>query len=142
MKIQLELDIKDNELQKVEAVLKKAGFKVTGEITNLDDTLNYGFHTKSDLKEDFSYVLQNNDLMDDLSGEELDEFASYLSQDFINNKVIINHLDDITCESVMYEIQDYIEHVIDLKESFSCFLEEKNLNQHNAKSVKSSLKMQ
>lgn len=141
MKIQLELDIKDNELQKVEAVLKKAGFKVTGEITNLDDTLNYGFHTKSDLKEDFSYVLQNNDLMDDLSGEELDEFASYLSQDFINNKVIINHLDDITCESVMYEIQDYIDNVIDLKKSLASFLEEKNLNQQNTKSVKSSLKM-
>ena len=141
MKIQLELDIKDNELQKVEAVLKKAGFKVTGEITNLDDTLNYGFHTKSDLKEDFSYVLQNNDLMDNMSGEELDEFASYLSQNFIKNKVIINHLDDITCESVMYEIQDYIDNVIDLKKSLASFLEEKNLNQQNTKSVKSSLKM-
>lgn len=141
MKIQLELNIKDNDLQKVEDVLKKAGFKITGEITNLDDTLNYGFHTKSDLKEDFSYVLQNNDLMNDLSGEELDEFASYLSQNFINNKVIINHLDDITCESVMYEIQDYIDHVIDLKKSFSSFLEDKNLNQQNARTEKSSLKM-
>lgn len=141
MKIQLELNIKDNELQKVESVLKKAGFKITGEITNLDDTLNYGFHTKSDLKEDFSYVLQNNELMDDLSGEELDEFAGYLSQNFIKNKIIINHLDDITCESVMYEIQDYIDHVIDLKISFSNFLEEKNLNQQNTKSVKTSLKI-
>lgn len=141
MKIQLELNIKDNDLQKVEDVLKKAGFNVNGEITNLDDTLNYGFHTKSDLKEDFSYVLQNNDLMDDMSGEELDEFASYLSQNFIKNKVIINHLDDITCESVMYEIQDYIDNVIDLKKSLASFLEEKNLNQQNTKSVKSSLKM-
>lgn len=141
MKIQLELNIKDNDLQKVEDVLKKAGFKITGEITNFDDTLNYGFHTKSDLKEDFSYVLQNNDLMDDMSGEELDEFASYLSQNFIKNKVIINHLDDITCESVMYEIQDYIDNVIDLKKSLASFLEEKNLNQQNTKSVKSSLKM-
>lgn len=141
MKIQLELNIKDNDLQKVEDVLKKAGFKITGEITNLDDTLNYGFHTKSVLKEDFSYVLQNNDLMDDMSGEELDEFASYLSQNFIKNKVIINHLDDITCESVMYEIQDYIDNVIDLKKSLASFLEEKNLNQQNTKSVKSSLKM-
>ena len=141
MKIQLELNIKDNDLQKVEDVLKKAGFKITGEITKLGDTLNYGFHTKSDLKEDFSYVLQNNDLMNDLSGEELDEFASYLSQNFINNKVIINHLDDITCESVMYEIQDYIDHVIDLKKSFSSFLEDKNLNQQNARTGKSSLKM-
>ena len=141
MKIQLELNIKDNDLHKVRDVLKKAGFNVNGEITNLDDTLNYGFHTKSDLKEDFSYVLQNNDLMNDLSGEELDEFASYLSKNFINNKVIINHLDDITCERVMYEIQDYIDHVIDLKKSFSSFLEEKNLNQQNTKSVKPSLKM-
>ena len=141
MKIQLELNIKDNDLHKVRDVLKKAGFNVNGEITNLDDTLNYGFHTKSGLKEDFSYVLQNNDLMNDLSGEELDEFASYLSQNFINNKVIINHLDDITCESVMYEIQDYIDHVIDLKKSFSSFLEDKNLNQQNARTGKSSLKM-
>lgn len=141
MKIQLELNIKDNDLHKVRDVLKKAGFNVNGEITNLDDTLNYGFHTKSDLKEDFSYVLQNNDLMDDMSGEELDEFASYLSQNFIKNKVIINHLDDITCESVMYEIQDYIDNVIDLKKSLASFLEEKNLNQQNTKSVKSSLKM-
>lgn len=141
MKIQLELNIKDNDLHKVRDVLKKAGFNVNGEITNLDDILNYGFHTKSDLKEDFSYVLQNNDLMNDLSGEELDEFASYLSQNFINNKVIINHLDDITCESVMYEIQDYIDHVIDLKKSFSSFLEDKNLNQQNARTEKSSLKM-
>ncbi len=141
MKIQLELNIKDDDLHKVREVLKNAGFNVNGEITNLDDTLSYGFHTKSDLKEDFSYVLQNNDLMDDLSGEELDEFASYLSQDFINNKVIINHLDDITCESVMYEIQDYIDHVIDLKKSFSSFLEDKNLNQQNARTGKSSLKM-
>lgn len=141
MKIQLDLNIKDDDLHKVRDVLKKAGFNVNGEITNLDDTLNYGFHTKSDLKEDFSYVLQNNDLMNDLSGEELDEFASYLSKNFINNKVIINHLDDITCESVMYEIQDYIDHVIDLKKSFSSFLEEKNLNQQNTKSVKPSLKM-
>lgn len=141
MKIQLELNIKDDDLHKVREVLKKAGFNVNGEITNLDDTLNYGFHTKSDLKEDFFYVLQNNDLMNDLSGEELDEFASYLSQNFINNKVIINHLDDITCESVMYEIQDYIDHVIDLKKSLASFLEEKNLNQQNTKSVKSSLKM-
>ena len=141
MKIQVELNIKDNDLQKVEDVLKKAGFKITGEITNLDDTLNYGFHTKSDLKEDFSYVLQNNDLMDDMSGEELDEFASYLSQNFIKNKVIINHLDDITSESVMYEIQDYIDNVIDLKKSLASFFEEKNLNQQNTKSVKSSLKM-
>ena len=141
MKIQLDLNIKDDDLHKVRDVLKKAGFNVNGENTNLDDTLNYGFHTKSDLKEDFSYVLQNNDLMNDLSGEELDEFASYLSKNFINNKVIINHLDDITCESVMYEIQDYIDHVIDLKKSFSSFLEEKNLNQQNTKSVKPSLKM-
>lgn len=141
MKIQLELNIKDDDLHKVRDVLKKAGFNVNGEITNLDDTLNYGFHTKSDLKEDFSYVLQNNDLMDDMSGEELDEFASYLSQNFIKNKVIINHLDDITCESVMYEIQDYIDNVIDLKKSLASFLEEKNLNQQNTKSVKSSLKM-
>lgn len=141
MKIQLELNIKDNDLHKVRDVLKKAGFNVNGEITNLDDTLNYGFHTKSDLKEDFSYVLQNNDLMDDMSGEELDEFASYLSQNFIKNKVIINHLDDITCESVMYEIQDYIDNVIDLKKSLASFLEQKNLNQQNTKSVKTSLKM-
>lgn len=141
MKIQLELNIKDDDLHKVREVLKKAGFNVNGEITNLDDTLNYGFHTKSDLKEDFSYVIQNNDLMDDMSGEELDEFASYLSQNFIKNKVIINHLDDITCESVMYEIQDYIDNVIDLKKSLASFLEEKNLNQQNTKSVKSSLKM-
>ena len=141
MKIQLELNIKDDDLHKVREVLKNAGFNVNGEITNLDNTLSYGFHTKSDLKEDFYYVLQNNDLMDDLSGEELDEFASYLSQDFINNKVIINHLDDITCESVMYEIQDYIDHVIDLKKSFSSFLEDKNLNQQNARTGKSSLKM-
>lgn len=141
MKIQLYLNIKDDDLHKVRDVLKKAGFNVNGEITNLDDTLNYGFHTKSDLKEDFSYVLQNNDLMDDMSGEELDEFASYLSQNFIKNKVIINHLDDITCESVMYEIQDYIDNVIDLKKSLASFLEEKNLNQQNTKSVKSSLKM-
>lgn len=141
MKIQLDLNIKDDDLHKVRDVLKKAGFNVNGEITNLDDTLNYGFHTKSDLKEDFSYVLQNNDLMNDLSGEELDEFASYLSQNFIKNKVIINHLDDITCESVMYEIQDYIDNVIDLKKSLASFLEEKNLNQQNTKSVKSSLKM-
>lgn len=141
MKIQLDLNIKDDDLHKVRDVLKKAGFNVNGEITNLDDTLNYGFHTKSDLKEDFSYVLQNNDLMDDMSGEELDEFASYLSQNFIKNKVIINHLDDITCESVMYEIQDYIDNVIDLKKSLASFLEEKNLNQQNTKSVKSSLKM-
>ena len=141
MKIQLELNIKDNDLHKVRDVLKKAGFNVNGEITNLDDTLNYGFHTKSDLKEDFSYVLQNNDLMDDMSGEELDEFASYLSQNFIKNKVIINHLDDITSESVMYEIQDYIDNVIDLKKSLASFFEEKNLNQQNTKSVKSSLKM-
>ena len=141
MKIQLELNIKDDDLHKVREVLKNAGFNVNGEITNLDDTLSYGFHTKSDLKEDFSHVLQNNDLMDDLSDEELDEFASYLSQDFINNKVIINHLDDITCESVMYEIQDYIDHVIDLKKSFSSFLEDKNLNQQNARTGKSSLKM-
>lgn len=41
----------------------------------------------------------------------------------------------------MYEIQDYIDHVIDLKKSFSSFLEDKNLNQQNTKSVKSSLKM-
>lgn len=141
MKIQLELNIKDDDLHKVREVLKKAGFNVNGEITNLDDTLNYGFHTKSDLKEDFSYVLQNNDLMDDMSGEELDEFASYLSQNFIKNKVIINHLDDITSESVMYEIQDYIDNVIDLKKSLASFFEEKNLNQQNTKSVKSSLKM-
>lgn len=141
MKIQLELNIKDDDLHKVREVLKKAGFNVNGEITNLDDTLNYGFHTKSDLKEDFSYVIQNNDLMDDMSGEELDEFASYLSQNFIKNNVIINHLDDITCESVMYEIQDYIDNVIDLKKSLASFLEEKNLNQQNTKSVKSSLKM-
>ena len=141
MKIQLDLNIKDDDLHKVRDVLKKAGFNVNGEITNLDDTLNYGFHTKSDLKEDFSYVLQNNDLMDDMSGEELDEFASYLSQNFIKNKVIINHLDDITCESVMYEIQDYIDNVIDLKKSLASFFEEKNLNQQNTKSVKSSLKM-
>lgn len=141
MKIQLDLNIKDDDLHKVRDVLKKAGFNVNGEITNLDDTLNYGFHTKSDLKEDFSYVLQNNELMDDMSGEELDEFASYLSQNFIKNKVIINHLDDITCESVMYEIQDYIDNVIDLKKSLASFLEEKNLNQQNTKSVKSSLKM-
>ena len=141
MKIQLDLNIKDDDLHKVRDVLKKAGFNVNGEITNLDDTLNYGFHTKSDLKEDFSYVLQNNDLMDDMSGEELDEFASYLSQNFIKNKVIINHLDDITSESVMYEIQDYIDNVIDLKKSLASFLEEKNLNQQNTKSVKSSLKM-
>lgn len=141
MKIQLDLNIKDDDLHKVRDVLKKAGFNVNGEITNLDDTLNYGFHTKSDLKEDFSYVLQNNDLMDDMSGEELDEFASYLSQNFIKNKVIINHLDDITCESVMYEIQNYIDNVIDLKKSLASFLEEKNLNQQNTKSVKSSLKM-
>lgn len=141
MKIQLDLNIKDDDLHKVRDVLKKAGFNVNGEITNLDDTLNYGFHTKSDLKEDFSYVLQNNDLMDDMSGEELDEFASYLSQNFIKNKVIINHLDDITCESVMYEIQDYIDNVIDLKKSLASFLEQKNLNQQNTKSVKSSLKM-
>lgn len=141
MKIQLDLNIKDDDLHKVRDVLKKAGFNVNGEITNLDDTLNYGFHTKSDLKEDFSYVLQNNDLMDDMSGEELDEFASYLYQNFIKNKVIINHLDDITCESVMYEIQDYIDNVIDLKKSLASFLEEKNLNQQNTKSVKSSLKM-
>ena len=79
--------------------------------------------------------------MDDMSGEELDEFASYLSQNFIKNKVIINHLDDITCESVMYEIHDYIDNVIDLKKSLASFLEEKNLNQQNTKSVKSSLKM-
>lgn len=141
MKIQLDLNIKDDDLHKVRDVLKKAGFNVNGEITNLDDTLNYGFHTKSDLKEDFSYVLQNNDLMDDMSGEELDEFASYLSQNFIKNKVIINHLDDITCESVMYEIQDYIDNVIDLKKSLASFLEEKNLNQQNARKGKSSLKM-
>lgn len=141
MKIQLDLNIKDDDLHKVRDVLKKAGFNVNGEITNLDDTLNYGFHTKSDLKEDFSYVLQNNDLMDDMSGEELDEFASYLSQNFIKNKVIINHLDDITSESVMYEIQDYIDNVIDLKKSLASFFEEKNLNQQNTKSVKSSLKM-
>lgn len=141
MKIQLDLNIKDDDLHKVRDVLKKAGFNVNGEITNLDDTLNYGFHTKSDLKEDFSYVLQNNDLMDDMSGEELDEFASYLSQNFIKNKVIINHLDDITSESVMYEIQDYIDNVIDLKKSPASFFEEKNLNQQNTKSVKSSLKM-
>ena len=141
MKIQLDLNIKDDDLHKVRDVLKKAGFNVNGEITNLDDTLNYGFHTKSDLKEDFSYVLQNNDLMNDLSGEELDEFASCLSQNFIKNKVIINHLDDITCESVMYEIQDYIDNVIDLKKSLSSFLEEKNLNKQNARTGKSSLKM-
>lgn len=125
MKIQLDLNIKDDDLHKVRDVLKKAGFNVNGEITNLDDTLNYGFHTKSDLKEDFSYVLQNNDLMDDMSGEELDEFASYLSQNFIKNKVIINHLDDITCESVMYEIQDYIDNVIDLKKALQVFLKRK-----------------
>lgn len=53
MKIQLDLNIKDDDLHKVRDVLKKAGFNVNGEITNLDDTLNYGFHTKSDLKEDF-----------------------------------------------------------------------------------------
>lgn len=141
MKIELSLKADEHDLDKIKDVLNKAGFNVNGEITNLDDTLNYGFHTKSDLKEDFSYVLQNNDLMNDLSGEELDEFASYLSQNFINNKVIINHLDDITCESVMYEIQDYIDHVIDLKKSFSSFLEDKNLNQQNARTGKSSLKI-
>lgn len=50
MKIQLELNIKDDDLHKVREVLKNAGFNVNGEITNLDDTLSYGFHTKSDLK--------------------------------------------------------------------------------------------
>ena len=39
MKIQLELNIKDNDLHKVRDVLKKAGFNVNGEITNLDLSL-------------------------------------------------------------------------------------------------------
>lgn len=41
----------------------------------------------------------------------------------------------------MYEIQDYIDHVIDLKKSLASFLEDKNLNQQNARTGKSSLKM-
>lgn len=125
MKIELSLNADEHDLDKIK-VLNKAGFEVYGNVTNLNECLEFGYLDQDSIASKvFDELIDNIDEynLEGCSEEDIQDLSCHLAKD-IPNSLDTSYIEDQNCESVSYAISDYLNDQ-DLEYEFSKVQKEK-----------------
>lgn len=126
MKIELSLKADEHDLDKIKDVLNKAGFEVYGNVTNLNECLEFGYLDQDSIASKvFDELIDNLDEynLEGCSEEDIQDLSCHLAKD-IPNSLDTSYIENQNCESVSYAISDYLNDQ-DLEYEFSKVQKEK-----------------